>query len=236
MLAGACCFCDWDEALKLHTAEISPQQDIVVTLAQFRRHLGSHMVQLALFALPRQSENDDDVDSNEPAVRSDSRKSSVDTVREPTKSSDLSTYPADSDLPSESEYADPVHTADSDADAQWRMIEQDLARWEKDLIRRERQHDIRVSTWQDNHPPNYLSQEEKEIEEKEIRQEIQKEIRRRNMEREKPELGDDDSQNVKQIQWQSGEEGTPQLKKKSEEVEESQEFHAIRLPVIHNSQ
>lgn len=51
--AAACSLCDWESILKNHNAKNPSNETLVVTLDQFRRHLGSHMEQLALFALPR---------------------------------------------------------------------------------------------------------------------------------------------------------------------------------------
>lgn len=56
--ADECPFCDeWGETLKNNTpvpeSTGSPEVVITVELAQFRRHVASHMEQLALFAIPR---------------------------------------------------------------------------------------------------------------------------------------------------------------------------------------
>ena len=51
--AADCLLCDWDSILKQKNTTASPNETLVVTLDQFCRHLGSHMEQLALFALPR---------------------------------------------------------------------------------------------------------------------------------------------------------------------------------------
>lgn len=64
--ASACPFCDdW----KLHSLPGVPTDTTVyATVAQFRRHLGKHLEQLALFALPKASNDnasDDDADSND---------------------------------------------------------------------------------------------------------------------------------------------------------------------------
>ena len=66
--ASACPLCDWEPALRAQNHHIASEDIVVVTLDQFRRHLGSHMEQLALFALPRsQNDGDDYADSNKAA-------------------------------------------------------------------------------------------------------------------------------------------------------------------------
>ena len=65
-----CPLCDeWAEVVRERTLMSSPNIDpdlIVVTPKQFRKHLGSHLEQISLFALPRglYVEDDQDVDSN----------------------------------------------------------------------------------------------------------------------------------------------------------------------------
>ena len=69
-IAAADCFlCDWEAILRENNTHTAINETLVVTPEQFRRHLGSHMEQLALFALPR-SYNDEEVDaaSNEAAA------------------------------------------------------------------------------------------------------------------------------------------------------------------------
>ena len=62
----ACCFCgDW----KVSNDAARSDADILVTPTQFRRHLGKHLEQISLFALPRRHVDDDnnnegDQDSN----------------------------------------------------------------------------------------------------------------------------------------------------------------------------
>ena len=67
--AAECPLCHWDIILKNLNSHISPDETLVVTPEQFRRHLGAHMEQLALFALPRSYKyEEEDADSNEAAV------------------------------------------------------------------------------------------------------------------------------------------------------------------------
>ena len=66
---SACPLCDdW----KLHSLpEVSKDTTVYATVAQFRRHLGKHLEQLALFALPKASDSDpgdEDADSNNAVV------------------------------------------------------------------------------------------------------------------------------------------------------------------------
>ena len=74
--AAACPLCDWDVTLSELNEQVPSTEILVVTSEQFRRHLGGHMEQLALFALPRSYKDEDEhADSNEAAavVHSDSR-------------------------------------------------------------------------------------------------------------------------------------------------------------------
>ena len=69
--------CDWDAILRGMNRDAPTGDTLVVTLEQFRRHLGSHMEQLALFALPRgYKDEDDNADSNEAAAMAHSIASS----------------------------------------------------------------------------------------------------------------------------------------------------------------
>lgn len=65
MAALDCPFCDeWEAKLRESNPDISAEETIVVTPSQFRQHVGSHMQQLALFAIPRgYLEGDADADS-----------------------------------------------------------------------------------------------------------------------------------------------------------------------------
>ena len=75
--ASACTFCDWESTLMEVQEEALQTETLVVTLEQFRRHVGSHMEQLALFALPRSFEDrDDNADSNEAAATANSHPAS----------------------------------------------------------------------------------------------------------------------------------------------------------------
>lgn len=58
--AADCPFCfDFESKLREDNPSIHPSEIIVVTNAQFRRHVGSHMQRLALFAIaPRTSSHD----------------------------------------------------------------------------------------------------------------------------------------------------------------------------------
>ena len=78
--ATACPLCPWEDALGKISPEISATETLVVTLDQFRRHLGSHMEQLALFALPRNYK--DEADSNEAAAVAHSDTKSRDFVND----------------------------------------------------------------------------------------------------------------------------------------------------------
>ena len=67
--AAECPLCHWDITLKDLNSHMSSDETLVVTPEQFRRHLGAHMEQLALFALPRSYKyEEEDADSNEAAV------------------------------------------------------------------------------------------------------------------------------------------------------------------------
>jgi hypothetical protein len=52
--ASDCPFCnEWESELRQANPDIAKNEEIVVTPTQFRQHVGSHMQQLALFAIPR---------------------------------------------------------------------------------------------------------------------------------------------------------------------------------------
>ena len=51
--AAACPLCHWDATLRDLNTHIASEETLVVTQEQFRKHLGRHMEQLALFALPQ---------------------------------------------------------------------------------------------------------------------------------------------------------------------------------------
>lgn len=67
--ATACPLCHWDATLRDYNTHISSGETLVVTVEQFRKHLGTHMEQLALFALPRGYKYEgENVDSHEAAA------------------------------------------------------------------------------------------------------------------------------------------------------------------------
>lgn len=62
--ASTCPFCDeWEPRLRGLNQHMSADEILVVTPQQFRHHVGSHMEQLALFAIPRGYKEDGDADS-----------------------------------------------------------------------------------------------------------------------------------------------------------------------------
>lgn len=66
--AAACVFCDWETTLRNSNTSNPADETLVVTVEQFRRHLGSHMEALALFALPRNYKDEGEgAESNEAA-------------------------------------------------------------------------------------------------------------------------------------------------------------------------
>lgn len=74
--ATECPLCHWDVTLRELPTHTPSDKSLVVTLERFRRHLGAHMEQLALFAIPRSYRNDEEsADSDEAAAmaQSDSR-------------------------------------------------------------------------------------------------------------------------------------------------------------------
>ena len=63
--AGDCPMCDdWESTLREANLHVPPSETLVVTLPQFRQHLGAHMEQLALFAIPRGHEDENNADSD----------------------------------------------------------------------------------------------------------------------------------------------------------------------------
>lgn len=62
--ATSCPLCDWESSLRIQNASALNDEILVVTPQQFRRHLGRHLEQLALFALPRNYKEDGTGDSN----------------------------------------------------------------------------------------------------------------------------------------------------------------------------
>ncbi|CAG8954757.1 hypothetical protein HYFRA_00004682 [Hymenoscyphus fraxineus] len=64
----ACPFCDeWENKLRELNEHMSTNETIVVTPQQFRHHVGRHMEQLALFAIPRGYKEDGDAGSSRAA-------------------------------------------------------------------------------------------------------------------------------------------------------------------------
>ncbi|KAL9068762.1 MAG: hypothetical protein Q9161_005965 [Pseudevernia consocians] len=66
--ATACPLCHWDATLSDLNKQTPSDETLVVTLEQFRQHLGAHMEQLALFALPRSYKEEENANSNEAAA------------------------------------------------------------------------------------------------------------------------------------------------------------------------
>jgi ankyrin repeat protein len=63
--ATACPLCDdWEKKLREANPHTPKNEVLVVTPAQFRRHVGAHMEQLALFAIPRGYKEDEDAGSS----------------------------------------------------------------------------------------------------------------------------------------------------------------------------
>lgn len=59
-----CPFCeDWESRLRKINPDLEPSAEFFVTPSQFRHHVGAHMEQLALFAIPRARSDDRDLDS-----------------------------------------------------------------------------------------------------------------------------------------------------------------------------
>lgn len=74
--ADSCLFCnDWGQTLRENNPTV-PGQTLVVTPEQFMKHVGGHMVQLALFSLPRVCDDNKDAGSNAAAADTDTEKSS----------------------------------------------------------------------------------------------------------------------------------------------------------------
>ncbi|RDL42221.1 uncharacterized protein BP5553_02200 [Venustampulla echinocandica] len=97
-----CPFCDdWETRLRKINLHIPASETLVVTSNQFKHHVGAHMEQLALFAIPRGYTEEGSADSNIAEARVDSEKSSlIDNVHqwdveEPGKSRESSATEAD---------------------------------------------------------------------------------------------------------------------------------------------
>ena len=79
--AANCLLCDWESVLRQNNTVVSPHETFVVTLDQFRRHVGSHMEQLALFALPRSyQDHGAEGGSNEAAAAAGSNSTSLSSI------------------------------------------------------------------------------------------------------------------------------------------------------------
>ncbi|KAF2462402.1 hypothetical protein BDY21DRAFT_13759 [Lineolata rhizophorae] len=75
--ASDCPFCgDFEKKLRLTNSRYSAKDIILVSQAQFRRHVGFHMEQLALFALPKHHSEKEEADSNAYTVSIHSKESS----------------------------------------------------------------------------------------------------------------------------------------------------------------
>lgn len=73
-----CPFCnDWEDRLRAVNDHIPKEQSLVVTPSQFQHHVGAHMVQLALFAIPRGYTEEGEADSAVAAPHIDSDDSSL---------------------------------------------------------------------------------------------------------------------------------------------------------------
>jgi hypothetical protein len=68
LLPTSCPFCnEWEARLRELNKHMSADEILVVTPQQFRHHVGSHMEQLALFAIPRGYKEDGDAGSSRAA-------------------------------------------------------------------------------------------------------------------------------------------------------------------------
>ena len=73
-----CPFCgDWEDRLRAANHHIPKDESLVVTPSQFQHHVGAHMVQLALFAIPRGYTEEGEADSAGAAPHVDSDDSSL---------------------------------------------------------------------------------------------------------------------------------------------------------------
>lgn len=72
-----CPFCDdWEKRLRKLNPDVPATNALVVTPSQYKHHVGGHMEQLALFAIPRGYAEDGEADSNDSAPGPVSRGSS----------------------------------------------------------------------------------------------------------------------------------------------------------------
>lgn len=73
-----CPFCDdWEKRLRDVNKHIPLSETLVVTPSQFKHHVGAHMEQLALFAIPRGSSEEGEADSGSAAPEAGSDQSSL---------------------------------------------------------------------------------------------------------------------------------------------------------------
>lgn len=73
-----CPFCDdWEARLRAVNSHIPAGESLVVTPSQFQHHMGAHMVQLALFAIPRGYTEEGEADSANAAPQIDTDESSL---------------------------------------------------------------------------------------------------------------------------------------------------------------
>jgi hypothetical protein len=73
-----CPFCDdWEDRLRAVNNHIPKEESLVVTPSQFQHHVGAHIVQLALFAIPRGYTGEGEADSAVAAPHVDSDDSSL---------------------------------------------------------------------------------------------------------------------------------------------------------------
>lgn len=77
ILPAACPFCDtWEDDLRHLNQHVSADEVLVVTPRQFQHHVGHHMEQLALFAIPRGYKETGDADSDRAVPAEGSNESS----------------------------------------------------------------------------------------------------------------------------------------------------------------
>ena len=117
--ATACPLCHWDATLRDLNRHTPLDETLVVTLEQFRQHLGAHMEQLALFALPRSYKEEETANSNEAAAmaHSDSQSRHLSTEEMSWKTLSSREMTIDKAIPDVSTSIAPdigVHPRDSD--------------------------------------------------------------------------------------------------------------------------
>ena len=134
ILASACPFCDeWDSTLRANMADPSvPTDNLVVTPDQFRHHVGHHMEQLALFALPRKVEDSlESIDSHIAVLELNGQSITGSSLLVPLKNSSIDleeaaiqnhSKPPSVDVAKESEILQPLHDMD---DGSWSFLNKD---------------------------------------------------------------------------------------------------------------